>query len=73
MNKKGEVNSLMAKLGHEVYINFADIRKEMTNFFAGWIKMMQVLSLDKSLQNQATDIYNKEVTTLITNQEKKTK
>ena len=73
MNKKGEVNSLMAKLGHEVYINFADIHKEMTNFFAGWIKMMQVLSLDKSLQNQATDIYNKEVTTLITNQEKKTK
>ena len=71
--KKGDVNALMAKLGHTVYINYADIRKEMTNFFAGWIKMMQVLSLDKNSQNQATEIYNQEVTTLITNQENKTK
>lgn len=63
--KNKVVKDLMAKLGHEVYINYAEIRTEMTNFFAGWIKMMQILSLNKNLQNQAQTIYNNELAMLI--------
>lgn len=62
---KNRVKELMAKLGHEVYINYADIRTEMNNFFAGWIKMMQVLSLEKELQDQATTICKSEMAMLI--------
>jgi hypothetical protein len=62
---KNAVKSLIAKLNHNVYIDYAAIKMEMTNFFAGWIKMMQVLSINKSLQDKATEIYNMEISTLI--------
>ena len=50
----------MAKLGHEVYIDYAAIRTEMNNFFAGWIKMMQVLSIGQEQQDEASNICIKE-------------
>ena len=59
------ITLLMAKLGHEVYINYSDIRKEMNNFFAGWIKMMKVLSMDQSLMDDASLIYKTTISTLI--------
>ena len=55
----------MAKLGHEVYIDYAAIRTEMNNFFAGWIMMMQVLSLERELQDEASQIYKREMASLI--------
>lgn len=60
-----ELQQLMAKLGHEVYIDFAAIRTEMTNFFAGWIKMMQVLSLGQDQQDEASEIFKSQVPMLI--------
>ena len=62
---RNSIQGLMAKLGHEVYIDFAAIRTEMNNFFAGWIKMMQVLSIGQELQNEASTIYNREMSILI--------
>lgn len=64
-NAKNSVKDLMAKLGHEVYIDYAAIRTEMNNFFAGWIKMMQVLSLEQELQDEASRICKSEMAMLI--------
>lgn len=64
-NAKNSIKNLMAKLGHEVYIDYAAIRTEMNNFFAGWIKMMQVLSLEQELQDEASRICKSEMSMLI--------
>lgn len=64
-NVKNKINELMAKLGSQVYIDYAAIRTEMNNFFSGWITMMQVLTIDKTTQDQASNIYNNEVALLI--------
>ena len=64
-NAKNSVKVLMAKLGHEVYIDYAAIRTEMNNFFAGWIKMMQVLSLDQASLDEASRICKREMEMLI--------
>ena len=64
-NANNSIRDLMAKLGHEVYIDYAAIRTEMNNFFAGWIKMMQVLSLKKELQDEACRICKSEMAMLI--------
>ena len=68
-NAKNSVKDLMAKLGHEVYIDYAAIRTEMNNFFAGWIKMMQVLSLEQELQDEASRICKSEMAMLIPNKQ----
>jgi len=62
---KNRVKELMAKLGHEVYIDYAAIRTEMNNFFAGWIKMMQVLSIGQEQQDEASNICKREMSMLI--------
>lgn len=62
---KNRIKELMAKLGHEVYIDYAAIRKEMNNFFAGWIKMMQVLSIEQEEQDNASIICKREMAMLI--------
>ncbi|MBO7559205.1 MAG: hypothetical protein J6T52_12030 [Bacteroidaceae bacterium] len=62
---QNSIKGLMAKLGHEVYIDYAAIRTEMNNFFAGWIKMMQVLSLEQDLQDEASSICKSEMSMLI--------
>ena len=64
-NAKNSIKNLMAKLGLEAYIDYAAIRKEMNNFFAGWIKMMQVLSLDQESQDEASRICKREMAMLI--------
>lgn len=62
---KNYVKGLMAKLGHEVYIDYSAIRTEMNNFFAGWIKMMQVLSIEKDVQDESSRICQREMAMLI--------
>ena len=62
---KNHVKDLMAKLGHEVYIDYSAIRTEMNNFFAGWIKMMQVLSIEQAKQDEASSICKREMVMLI--------
>lgn len=65
LEAKNSVKDLMAKLGHEVYIDYAAIRTEMNNFFAGWIKMMQVLSIGQDMQDEASIICKREMSMLI--------
>lgn len=60
-----EIKNLMAKLGHETYIDYTAIRTEMTNFFAGWITQMQLLSQDQDMQDQATTIFKSQTAMLI--------
>lgn len=62
---KNYVKGLIAKLGHEVYIDYSAIRMEMNNFFAGWITMMQVLSIEKDVQDEASRICQCEMAMLI--------
>ena len=48
LDTKNDVAKLMIKLGHQIYIDYAAIQTEMNNFFAGWIKMMEVLQMSKN-------------------------
>lgn len=41
------ISQLTSKLGQTILIDYARIRTEMNNFFAGWITMMQVLSINQ--------------------------
>ncbi len=66
-DERNNVSTLMAKLGHQVYINYSNIRTEMNNFFAGWIQMMKILSLSQAKMDQATAIFNNQMATLIPN------
>ena len=60
-----DIKDLMAKLVNHVYINYNSIKKELNNFFAGWIKMMQVLSISIELQDESTNIYKREIEAMI--------
>lgn len=55
----------MGKLGHQVFIDYSIIRTEMNNFFAGWIKQMTVLSIEQIKQDEASQIYQNEMTMLL--------
>ena len=46
----------MSKLGHQTFIDYSAIRTEMNNFYAGWIKMMEVLQISKGEQSTASQI-----------------
>lgn len=61
---KTDIAKLMSKLGHETFIDYAAIRTEMNNFFAGWITTMQHLDKKKSEQDEAAAICNQEITQL---------
>lgn len=65
LETKKQVNVLMAKLGHETYIDYHAIKAEMNNFFAGWIKQMTVLEIDKEEQSKARLIFENEINNLI--------
>lgn len=67
LDTEDAIKKLMAKLGHEVYIDYGAIRTELTNFFTGWITMMGVLSLDQSKLDEASATYKHEIETLIPN------
>lgn len=64
-DERNNITALMAKLGHEVFINYSDIRTEMNNFFSGWIKMMKILSMDQNQMDQAKATYDSQMATLI--------
>lgn len=67
LDTEDAIKKLMAKLGHEVYIDYGAIRTELTNFFTGWITMMKVLSLDQRKLDEASATYKHEIETLIPN------
>ena len=60
-----DVRRLMTRLGNEAYIDYSSIRQEMTEFFSGWITMMQVLQINEDTQNQARGIFDNEILSLI--------
>ncbi len=60
-----DIESLTSQMGKQVYIDYAVIRKEMTDFFSGWITQMQVLTCPVALQNEARNMFNTTIDTLI--------
>ncbi|MCM1079410.1 MAG: hypothetical protein NC344_10720 [Bacteroidales bacterium] len=61
------ITSLMTRLGKEVYIDYAAIRTEMNNFFAGWVTQMQILSMPQTDKDEATVIFNSTIGDLLKN------
>lgn len=61
------ISRLTSRLGQTILIDYARIRTEMNNFFAGWITMMQVLSISQVNQDNANDIYQREMALLLKN------
>ena len=64
-DEQNNISALMAKLGHQVYINYSDIRTEMNNFFSGWVKMMKILSIPQQQVDQSRSTYDSLMATLI--------
>lgn len=62
---KKDINTLMSKLGLETYIDYFIIETEMTNFYSGWITQMKVLSLPNSDLQQAQQIFDTTIQSLI--------
>lgn len=59
------ISLLTSKLGQTILIDYARIKTEMNNFFAGWITMMQVLSISQDNQDEANVIYQREIASLL--------
>ena len=59
------IGELMKKLGNEAYIDYASVKQEMNNFFVGWASQMQMLSIPLAIQNEAKEIFDREMSTII--------
>ena len=59
------IGELMKRLGNEAYIDYASVKQEMNNFFVGWASQMQMLSIPLAVQNEAKEIFNREMSTII--------
>jgi len=59
------IGELMKRLGNEAYIDYASVKQEMNNFFVGWASQMQMLSISLAIQNEAKEIFNREMSTII--------
>ncbi len=64
-NLNNIINELMRRLGNEAYIDYASVKQEMNNFFVGWASQMQMLSIPLTTQNEAKEIFDREMSTLI--------
>ena len=62
---RNSIQQLMGRLGDRIVIDYSSIRTEMNNFFAGWLKQMQVLSIGNDIQEEASEIYKREMAVLI--------
>ena len=62
---EAKIQTLTSKLGSDVFVSVAQIKTEMNNFFLGWIKMMTVLSMSKSSQEEADRIFKSELEGLL--------
>lgn len=67
MDINNTISKLTSRLGQTILIDYARIKTEMNNFFAGWITMMQVLSISQDNQDEANVIYQREITSLLRN------
>lgn len=57
----------MAKLSNNVNININEIKKEMTNFYNGWITQMGVLGCNQQDQSMANATFQNILNTLVNN------
>lgn len=64
---KNEISRLMAKLSNNVNININEIKKEMTNFYNGWITQMGVLGCNQQDQSMANATFQNILNTLVNN------
>lgn len=66
---QNEITELEANLTNRVNINYAVIRREMTNFFTGWITQMNVLGISAIEQTNANSTFSNSISTLIPQQQ----
>lgn len=64
-NHKNEIAALTAKINSGTIIDMAAIRQDMTDFFAGWVAQMNVLSKSDTEQHQANQIFDDALTSLL--------
>lgn len=62
---RNEIAGLTAKINNETIIDMAAIRQDMTEFFAGWVAQMNVLSIGDTEQHQANQIFNNTLASLL--------
>lgn len=62
---QGEINGLTNQLNQNVIIDKNSIRKEMTNFFGGWMAQMGVLGKSNAAQQQAHAAFNQTIQDLL--------
>ena len=63
---RNETRTLTSRLGQEICIDYSIIKTNMTEFFAGWITQMNVLCLPSSNLQQAQQIFDSTIQSLIT-------
>lgn len=60
-----KIATLKGKLGHTVIIDKQAIHMEMTNFFTGWVAQMNVLSKNNEDLQDANEIFENTINTLL--------
>lgn len=64
IDEESIIRKLEKEIQTKVFIDMDEIKKEINNFFVGWIKMMNILSKSNEDKNEANMIYNREISTL---------
>ncbi len=67
--KKNDIVKMNSQITNKVWIDYRIIKKEMTNFFSGWIAQMAILGQSYTEQDEAKKIFNDAIETLIPNKE----
>ena len=64
IDQESIINKLEKEIKTKVFIDMDEIKKEINNFFVGWIKMMNILSKSNEDKNEAKTIYDREISIL---------
>lgn len=64
IDEESIIRKLEKEIQTKVFIDMDEIKKEINNFFVGWIKMMNILSKSNEDKNEAKMIYDREISTL---------
>ena len=64
IDEESIIHKLEKEIQTKVFIDMDEIKKEINNFFVGWIKMMNILSKSNEDKNEAKTIYDREISIL---------
>lgn len=67
------IADLTNQINNKFFINKAEMRTEMNNFFSGWMAQMNVLGMSVAQQNEATQTFNGTLNNLLGNKGSKDK